>query len=316
MPHPPPSPPPCRLLAGPAGAAAQAALAVAALAALFFKRVREPPPVRPLGVWGADVSKQLLGAAAAHTAGLLVALGVAGAGSGGSGGGGTGPAAGPGGGWRPASECGWYAVAFSVDTLVGTGLAVYLHRAAVRAAGRRAGVSAGGGGGGGGPSTTTFLEAVARCGEYGRPGPRLALFVPQALEWVACVLAARACCAALVWAFRVPLSRAASAVDALFAGGARSADAELAAVMVTGPLALNIAQALVQDAVLVGRRRWRQGQGGGGGGGAAASPRAALSLSVPSPAPSSSSPRPSGDMEALLAPLPPDGKVIVSSGRG
>lgn len=287
MPPPPPQKT-CRLLAGPSGALAQATLAFAALLALFYKRLRETPPVRPLNVWGMDVSKQLLGAAAAHAAGLAVALFVAA---------GPPPARA---GWKPASECGWYAVAFTVDTLIGTGLAVWLHRAAVAAAGRRTGR--------GGPPTPTsatappsFVHAVARCGDYGSP-PRLAAFVPQALEWVACVVAARALCAVVVWLLRSPLSAAASAVDALFAGAAPAT--ELAAVMVTGPLALNIAQALVQDAVLAGRRRWRQPVP------VSAGEARALSLTNPSPAhPLPASPRPSGDMEALLAPLPPDGKL-------
>ena len=105
--------PPCRLLAGPAAAAAQLSLAGVVLAVLLWKRAREHPR-RPLDVWGADVSKQVVGSAAAHAAGLAVALAAAAA---------QARAAPPSAARPVASECGWYAVAFTVDTAVGTWLA-------------------------------------------------------------------------------------------------------------------------------------------------------------------------------------------------
>ena len=303
---------PCRLLSGPAAALAQASLLAVVLATLLWKRAREHPR-RPLDVWGADVAKQVLGSGAAHAAGMAVALLAAAAQaqqqappSA------SAPASAPGG---AASECGWYAVAFAVDTALGTWLSVLLHRAAVRAAAERAAreVAAAAAAAGGVPVPAqpprapspppSFMAAVARCGDYGTP-PSAALFVPQAAEWVGCVLAARAACGALVALFHAPLSVAAACVDALFA--AAGPNVELGVVMVTGPVALNAAQALVQDAVL-SRRRRRVGfsnppasprvasaaLAGGGGEGTA--------VGVPVV-----SPRGSTDMEALLTPLPPD----------
>ena len=275
--------PPCRLLAGPAAALAQLSLACVVLAALMARRAREHPR-RPLGVWGADVGKQMLGAGAAHASGLLVSVGAAAAQASAT------PAA--------ASECGWYAIAFSLDTLVGTWLSLAFHRAAVRwAAARVAGSAA--------PPppplapapspplAVSFTEAVSRCGDYGKP-PSAALFLPQALEWVGCVLAARALCALLVALLHTPLGAAAAGVDALFAGAGPTV--ELAVVMVTGPLACNAVQALLQDAVLARRRRV-------GFTIPPVSPRVSGAGGDEGPPPP---PAPSGDMEALLTPLPPD----------
>ena len=283
----------CRLLAGRSGRTAQLTLALAVLAVLVAKRAREHPR-RPLGTWAADVGKQALGQAAAHGSGLLVSLLAAAAGA--RGGGGSA-------GTTAASECGWYAVAFALDTALGTYLAIALHRACVRAA-RRAVAGSGAppppplAPAPSAPLPVSFAEAVSRCGDYGKP-PSASLFIPQAVEWVGCVLAARAACGCLVALAHAPLARAAAGVDGAFSSAGPGV--ELAAVMVMGPLALNALQALLQDAVLARRRRVGfahppvspRGSLTGGGGGAG-TPLASFS------------PAPSGDMEALLTPLPPD----------
>jgi len=292
-----PPPPTCRLLAGPAAALSQAALAALVLAALLWKRAREYPR-RPIGTWGADVAKQVLGAAAAHSAGLVVALLAAGSGPPSASGG-----ADRAGGAAP-SECGWYAVAFALDTGLGTWLGVALHRAAVRAAARAVAGSPAPPPPPLAPAPTpplaiSFTEAVSRCGDYGKP-PSASLFIPQALEWVGCVLAARAACGALIAVLHTPLRAVAGGVDAAFARSPPGL--ELAAVMVAGPLVLNCVQALVNDAVLARRRRVgfthppvspRAGSLTGSSG----SGQQALAAAAGAPL---------GDMEALLTPLPPD----------
>ena len=233
-----PMPPACRLLAGPSAAAAQIVLAALSLAALAARRARERPR-RPARVFAFDVAKQATSAAAAHAAGLGIAVAAA------AGGG----EAGARGERGAASECGWYLVAFALDTVVGTAAALALHRALVRAATRAAAR----------PAAPPWVRSVAACGCYGDP-PSARALAPQLAEWVACVLAGRALCGALVWAGLPWLVRCAAGVDGALAGAGPTG--ELFAVMLAGPLALNLAQALVQDGVL---RRGKAGGGSGGG---------------------------------------------------
>jgi hypothetical protein len=44
----------------------------------------------------------------------------------------------------------------------------------------------------------TFVQAVAQCGNYGDP-PSAAVFMPQMLEFVSCVVVGRVTCGLLVW---------------------------------------------------------------------------------------------------------------------
>ena len=237
--------PQCRLLAGPAGGAAQACLAGVAFAALAAKRAREPPPRRPPRVFAADAAKQAVGAAAAHGAGLMIALlaGAAGRRKGGE---------------TVASECGWYLVAFALDTLSGAAIALAAHGAVVKAAIRS--VAAG--------RASPAVRAVAACGEYGDP-PSLARLAPQLAAWTACVVLGRAACGALVAVAFGALAVAAAGVDRILTPLGPSG--ELFAVMLAGPCLLNVAQILVQDAHLKAR-----GKMGGGGRAAELSPRSSL----------------------------------------
>lgn len=77
-----------------------------------------------------------------------------------------------------ASQCAWYFVAFSFDTSLGLGLAISLHRAALRGAAwweerqRHAGSTASytrHGGLGGGSLVEPWYEALRHCGDYGDP---------------------------------------------------------------------------------------------------------------------------------------------------
>lgn len=63
----------CKLLSGEFAALLQVLLGLIALSVLVGKRLRETPR-RPLPVWGFDASKQMIGAAFAHVANLLIAI--------------------------------------------------------------------------------------------------------------------------------------------------------------------------------------------------------------------------------------------------
>ena len=269
----------CRLLAGPAAVCAQISLALIVLAALLLRRARESPPRRTRTVFLFDVSKQFASSGAAHFSGLAFSLAAAAAAAGGS----SLPERRQ---QRQPSECGWYLVLFSVDTVAGSALAIVLHRAAVAAAARwvegekKAAERA--------PrlspplptasSLPTKLEppplsrfaaAVVRCGDYGMP-PSLDLFLPQLLEWTCAVVLARLCCGFSVLALRGSfLSAVAAGVDSFFSSS-RGPSLELFSVMLVGPLLMNAVQALVQDGVLREKRgaAARAGEGAGAGAGA------------------------------------------------
>lgn len=266
----------CRLLSGPAALAAQLSLAFVVLAALLLRRAREQPK-RDRRVFLFDVSKQFVSSGAAHFSGLafslLVTAATAAAGGGGDGGGGS--SADERRRKRQPSECGWYLVLFSVDTVVGSALAILMHRGAVTAAAR---VAASGAKRERArlspappplhtapfalqakpdpalllPPVARFAAAVARCGDYGSP-PSLDLFLPQLVEWTLAVAVARFCCGLSVLVLRgSALSAVAAGVDGFFSGSSPSL--ELFSVMLGGPLLMNAGQALVQDGVLRAKR--------------------------------------------------------------
>ena len=262
----------CRLVAGPAAACAQLSLALVVLVALLLRRARERPR-RDRKVFVFDVLKQFTSSGAAHFSGLVFSILAAAAAAGAGGGGGSSSSSPPERRrqQRQPSECGWYLVLFSVDTVAGSALAILFHRAAVIAAARwlerakkieRAHRSP--------PPTTAFSSsaaaaalpkpepplarfaaAVARCGDYGAP-PRLDLFLPQLAEWTCAVVVARLLCGFSVLTFRGPLSAVAAGVDDVFSSARPSL--ELFSVMLVGPLLMNAAQALVQDGVLRAKR--------------------------------------------------------------
>ena len=284
----------CRLLAGPAAAGAQLSLVLVVLAALLLRRARERPR-RDTKVFAFDVTKQFVSSGAAHFSGLafsiLAAAAAAAAAAGGGGSGGSSPQQQR---RQEPSECGWYLVLFSVDTVAGSALAILLHRAAVAAAARwlerakrserrAARLSPPPPPATSPPSSSLpkpeppplarFAAAVARCGDYGAP-PRLDLFLPQLAEWTCSVVAARLCCGFAVWTWRKPLSAVAAGVDDAFSSSSRPS-VELFSVMLVGPLLMNAAQALVQDGVLRAKRGGSAAAAGRAGGGAGAGATAA-----------------------------------------
>ncbi|KAL6769313.1 hypothetical protein ACKKBG_A30515 [Auxenochlorella protothecoides x Auxenochlorella symbiontica] len=217
----------CHLLTGPVALAAQGLLALLAVGSLLLKRSYEKPQ-RPLSVWSLDVGKQGLGMLAAHASGVAAAILIAHTPNG-----------------HASSECSWYFFAFLADTTLGMALSLGLHMLIMRVASGEAGQGAV-------DTKTTLLGALkvlVPCGDYGTP-PRWERWAAQALEWVMCVVGARAACGSIIFACAPLLQRLAARLDAAFAG---RPSLELAAVMIVCPLAVNIAQVLVQDAVL----RWR-----------------------------------------------------------
>lgn len=91
------------------------------------------------------------------------------------------------------SECAWYFVAYTFDTTLGLGLTVAFHKTVIRFAkcwkkrhAARLTVS-----------SDRWFDIVAQCGDYGEP-PSLLRWWIQMVEWVLCVVGARAVCGTLV----------------------------------------------------------------------------------------------------------------------
>eukprot|EP00242_Pyramimonas_sp_CCMP2087_P011971 CAMPEP_0198206152 /NCGR_PEP_ID=MMETSP1445-20131203/9689_1 /TAXON_ID=36898 /ORGANISM="Pyramimonas sp., Strain CCMP2087" /LENGTH=245 /DNA_ID=CAMNT_0043878731 /DNA_START=529 /DNA_END=1266 /DNA_ORIENTATION=+ len=158
-----------------------------------------------------------------------------------------------------ASECAWYFVVFFVDTTVGVVVALYLHRVVMQAACKRFLTSSGE------PReldptlkslpvhVRNWGYAIAQCGNYGDP-PSLKVYTPQMVEWVLCVIVGRLACGLMVYSTAGVLGFVARYIDAMFhslsQNNAEANSAELWAVMVAGPLTMNMIQVLVQDAFL------------------------------------------------------------------
>lgn len=219
----------CSLLQGVAAITAQICLATIAFSSLIYKRMRERPQ-RPLLVWTLDVSKQIVSMTAAHTCGLFIAI--------------LASASTP----VHASECAWYAIAFTFDTSLGLVLTILLHKAAVRVATLIE------------ESPSFFLSAVSaslvaasitKCGVYGTERPILVWSI-QAAEWTTCVVIARAICGALVLIFGPILLSIADSIDIVFEG---HPVALLYSVMILCPLIMNVIQMIIQDAVLKSQRQ-------------------------------------------------------------
>ena len=248
----------CRLLAGPEAVCAQLSLALVILAALLLRRERERGPSRrERTVFAFDVSKQFVSSGAAHLSGLAFSVAAAAAAAGSSS-----RLSGRQQQQEQPSECGWYLVLFSVDTVAGSALAILFHRAAVAAAVKlvereREKKSA---------ETTTeeqpfsssrnLAAAIARCGDYGSP-PTLRLFLPQLAEWTCAVVAARLCCGFSVLSLRSFFSAVGAGVDRIFSSSSSSLSnsLELFSVMLVGPLLMNAGQALVQDGMLKAKEK-------------------------------------------------------------
>eukprot|EP00959_Pyramimonas_sp_CCMP1952_P454673 9470272-Pyramimonas_sp.AAC.1 len=88
--------------------------------------------------------------------------------------------------------------------------------------------------------------SLAQCGYYGDP-PSVKVFMPQMLEWVLCVIVGRIACGTMVFISAGILGHIARHIDVLFHtlfanNNAKANSAELWAVMVCGPLAMNVVQ--------------------------------------------------------------------------
>jgi len=216
----------CRLLGGAFANGLQLVLAVIAFSTLLLKRARERPPLE-LRIWVLNVGKQVVSLTVAHAFAVVASIFVSTT-------------------LQAASECAWYAVIFSVDTVVGTALALILHKCALQAAQlyvhKQSSLSS---------RARSVCEMVVNCGSYGSP-PSLVAWAWQALEWTLCVLLARFLCATVV-AFLGPtlLAAIAEGIDQRFGG---HQGLQLVSVMILWPLLVNIAQVLLQDAVLRAKR--------------------------------------------------------------
>lgn len=227
----------CNLLGGPFALSLQVVLAVLAFSTLLLKRVRERPPLE-LSVWVLNVSKQVVSLTAAHAFAILASIVLSTR-------------------FHAASECSWYLVIFSVDTIVGTALTVLIHRVVLRAVAAYLGaaspvspLSQMGSSASANNKIRRVCEVISQCGYYGSP-PSVTAWAWQAGEWTVCVLLARMACALLVALLGPSLLAAIAAwVDGMFGG---RIDLQLAFVMILWPLSVNSAQALVQDAILRAR---------------------------------------------------------------
>lgn len=213
----------CRLVAGWFAGGVQGLLAVVAFSTLLFRRTRERPPLE-FHTWVLNVGKQVVSLTVAHAFAIIASIFFS--------------TRTP----HAASECAWYAVIFSVDTVVGTALTLVLHACVIRAAQlyvlKQPGLSS---------RASMVCEMVANCGSYGSP-PSLVVWAWQALEWTLCVLLARFLCATVVaWLEPTLLAELAEAIDRRFGG---RPGLQLLVVMILWPLAVNSAQVLLQDAVL------------------------------------------------------------------
>jgi hypothetical protein len=215
----------CVLIQGFWAVLCQILLFLLALSTLVYKRSRENPKI-PYDVWILDVSKQMLSSGAAHGLALAVAI------------------------WltltkdSSVSECSWYSIMYSVDTILGTLLTYIFHRLAIIMASKRLQASS--------PDHQShnaerfILESIVTCGHYGDP-PSLRRWAWQALEWILCVLAARSVCGFVVFMYAQGLEGLAASLDTLFGS---HPTLQLYVVMIIYPLCMNSAQVLIQDAIL------------------------------------------------------------------
>jgi len=212
----------CALIQGFWAVVCQILLFLLAMSTLVYKRSRESPKI-PFDIWVLDVSKQILSSGAAHGMALAVAvlltLQV-----------------------NSVSECSWYCIMYSLDTILGTLLTYLFHRLVINVALKRLQAPSPGH-----ISSSHFiLESIATCGYYGDP-PSLRRWGWQALEWIICVLAARSVCALVVFMFAQGLKGFAASLDTVFAS---HPTLQLYVVMIIYPLCMNSTQALVQDTIL------------------------------------------------------------------
>lgn len=164
----------CSLLEGSWALIAQILLGMIAFSSLIVKRARENPK-RPLNIWLMDVSKQAISLFIAHTFAILAAMLTTSLTHLGT------------------SQCAWYFVMYSLDTIIGTMITYMLHTSiisALQAAVNDRKLQE--------DSTMMSLaQYIITCGDYGDP-VSLRRWFWQVIEWTFCVLSARVFCGGMV----------------------------------------------------------------------------------------------------------------------
>jgi hypothetical protein len=217
----------------------QAALGVLALTVLVYKRHVDPKP-RPWIIWFLDSAKQATSSLVAHFSGMAIAYLIAGF-------------------TEDGNECGWYLVAYCVDTSLGVFLSLKLLGLTSKAAGALGWTSL---------QTTGLYYAYAEVdglpahgAEGAGPEPTVmyGVWAKQAMQWCVCTFLARIVCGIFDYILRHPLGVLVQLVASPFRGRPHLF---LVFVMAACPLGLNAVQYWVQDSFL----RYRDASGGSGSG--------------------------------------------------
>lgn len=206
----------CKLLAGNFPKVIQALLGMAALSLLLIKRARSKNP-RPQLIWFLDVVKQAISGLVAHFSGLVIAKGLG-----------------------ENNECGWYFVAFVVDSSIGVFLSIAFLKLSSIAA------------------RYIHWDSLSNTGLYyyyvqidgavdtssDQPIVLYSVYAKQTFQWALCTLIARICCGGIDRMFWHPLDDIATAVSEPFTGHPHIF---LVFVMVVCPFGFNGLQAWIQD---------------------------------------------------------------------
>lgn len=211
----------CRLIQGVFATLMQVALAAVALSSLLLKRFCERPR-RPLLIFALDTSKQAVSMGTAHLTNLATAYVLS-------------TILGHKPGQHP-HQCSWYLITFFFDCTLGS-ISAYAGIRLVQMAARR-----------------VRLAPLEQSGFYGKP-VRPSWFAAQLGAWVVIVIAGRVCNALIEWAAWKPLNTLAAILGYPLRNHPQL---ELAIVMITCPVLLNIFQAFIQDQFLKRSARRKQ----------------------------------------------------------
>lgn len=189
----------------------QGILGIACLATLMIKRHLEKPQ-RPIHIWAADVSKQVVAALAMHALNILFAV------------------------WLKAAskdlqsdECAWYVVNISVDTVLGVFMGYFMLRLLERTASKRG------------------WHRLEVSGDYGDPIDKIT-WLSQLGAWIVIVAAYKLMLILLIFIFLEPLAVISWGVMAPL----RPYPAlELTVVMIITPLVMNAWQFWVTDTFIM-----------------------------------------------------------------
>jgi hypothetical protein len=186
-------------------------------------------PQRPWNVWMLDVSKQGFSSLAAHLCSIVISI-IAHT---------TAP---------KASECAWYWIVFTTDTILGTAIAVALHNAIVALAQK---MHAQNKACGKAQWSVRLWDWIRDSGNYGNP-VSYSKWGVQLTEWMLMNIISRVVCGFIIIPLSPLLQVISEAVDYSFRG---HPNVLLFSVMVAWPMLMNMAQAWVQDQVLKWKRQ-------------------------------------------------------------